>query len=235
VKLNADGTFVFTPHKGFEGTSTNFVYKVCDAGNLCSANTTVKIDFPNASVSLIDFKGAYKYNGNVELMWNTAAENQIAKFELERSFDARKWENAGVVNNNASTNVYAYIDNVGKGTAHKRDLYYRLKQTNEDGSTLMSRLLIVRVYNTKTLTMISVTPNPAKNDISANIQLLEDSYVAMRILDKDGNSVIHRIAEGSRGLNTFSVEGSSKLAPGSYILELIVNSKERMLVKLIKE
>ncbi len=55
VKLNQDGTFIFTPNKGFEGTSTNFVYKVCEegAGNLCSANTTVNIEFPNASYKVL--------------------------------------------------------------------------------------------------------------------------------------------------------------------------------------
>ncbi len=237
VKLNADGTFIFTPNKGFEGTSTSFVYKVCEegAGNLCSANTTVSIDFPNASTSLIDFKGSYKYNGNVELIWNTALHNNITKFSLERSFDGRKWEYAGTVGNNPDANIYAYIDNVGKGAALKRDIYYRLKQTNADGNMLVSKLLIVRVYNTKTLTMISVTPNPALNDITANVQLQENSYVSMRVMDKEGRAVIRKVVEGAPGLNTFTVDGSSKLEPGSYILELIVNSNERMLVKLIKE
>lgn len=237
VKLNADGTFIFAPRNGFEGTSTTFIYKVCDndGGNLCSANTTVNIDFPNASTSLIDFKGAYKYNGNVELMWNTAAGNNISKFELQRSLNGRDWEKAGIVSKQDDVNVYAYVDNVGKGTAHRRDLYYRLKQTNADGNTLMSRLLIVRVYNTKTLTMISVTPNPLKNDITANVQLLENSYVSMRILNSAGESVLHRLVEGTQGLNSFAVQGSSKLAPGSYILELIVNANERMLVRLEKE
>lgn len=237
VQLNADGTFVFSPKKGFEGTSTSFVYKVCDegAGNLCSGNTTVYIDFPRASTSLVDFKGAYKYNGNVELMWNTVKGNHTAKFELERSFDGRGWEKAGTVTSNPDVNVYAYIDNVGKGTAHRRDLYYRLKQTNTDGNVLISRLLIVRVYNTKTLTMISVTPNPAQNDITANVQLNEDSYVSMRVLNSEGKSVIYKTVEGTAGLNTFTVNGSSQLQPGAYMLELIVNSKERMLVKLVKE
>jgi hypothetical protein len=237
VKLNADGTFIFTPNKGFEGTSTSFVYKVCEdgAGNLCSANTTVNIEFPNASTSLVDFKGSYKYNGNVELIWNTALNNTITKFSLERSFDGHKWEYAGTVSNNPDANIYAYIDNVGKGAALKRDIYYRLKQTNADGNMLVSKLLIVRVYNSKTLTMISVTPNPSVNDITANVQLQESSYVSMRVMNKEGKAVIRKVVEAAPGLNTFTVDGSSKLEPGAYILELIVNSNERMLVKLIKE
>ncbi len=84
--------------------------------------------------------------------------------------------------------------------------------------------------------MISVTPNPAMNDIYMRMySCRKSSYVSMRVMNKDGQSVIRKVVEGVPGLNTFTVDGSSKLEPGSYILELIVNSNERMLVKLIKE
>ena len=57
----------------------------------------------------------------------------------------------------------------------------------------------------------------------------------MNIRNKYGSSVIRKLVEAEKGPNTFLVEGSSNLHPGSYNLEVIVNSKERMLVKLIKE
>ena len=37
------------------------------------------------------------------------------------------------------------------------------------------------------------------------------------------------------GINTVMMDGTSQLKPGLYILEVIVNSKERMMVKLVKE
>ena len=57
----------------------------------------------------------------------------------------------------------------------------------------------------------------------------------MKLRDQAGNTVISKVLEADRGLNNLLIEGSSSLTPGSYVLELIVNSKERMLVKLIKE
>jgi hypothetical protein len=135
----------------------------------------------------------------------------------------------------SNTPGYTYVDKLARNKVQNNDLYYRLKQLNADGSSVMSRLLVVRLYNTRTLTMISVTPNPAKNDISVNVQLQRIAYVSMRVLNTAGTSLMHKIVEGGVGNNNFILEGTAGLKPGAYTLEVIVNSKERMLVKLIKE
>jgi hypothetical protein len=57
----------------------------------------------------------------------------------------------------------------------------------------------------------------------------------MRLRDESGNTVLSKIVEADKGVSNLLVEGSHLLRPGLYVLELIVNSKERMLVKLIKE
>jgi hypothetical protein len=236
VELNENGTFTFTPDKNFKGSSTSFVYKICDNGNLCSPNATATIHFPTAQ--LVDFKGSYVNDGNVQLAWNTSSGSGIEKFELERSLNGSEWHNSGTIstgNSYSEINDYTYIDKVGKNIALKKDLYYRLKQIKSDGSVSTSRLLIVRVYNTKAVSMISVTPNPSKNDIAVNVQLQQNSMVAMRIINASGSTVMHKTADVNKGISNILVEGSSNLKPGLYTLEVIVNSKERMLVKLIKE
>ena len=82
---------------------------------------------------------------------------------------------------------------------------------------------------------MSVTPNPAKNDISVTAQLNESSYVAMKILNADGAIVMNKTSKADIGATNFILDGSSRLLPGAYTLDVSVNSKERMLVKLIKE
>jgi hypothetical protein len=236
VNLKEDGTFTFTPNKNFTGTSTSFIYKICDDANLCSPNATAVINFPATGLS--DFKGSYKLDGNVEIAWNTYAGTDINKFELQRSLDGHAWQTSGIIaaKNGITTNSdYTYIDKVGKNTALKKDLYYRLRQISGDGNTTISRLLVVRVYNTKVVSMISVTPNPAKSDIAVNLQLHESSMVSMRIINASGSTMLHKTAKADSGISNILVEGSSKLKPGMYTLEVIVNSKERMMVKLIKE
>jgi hypothetical protein len=234
VDLNEDGTFTFTPDKNFKGNTTSFVYKICDDANLCSPDATVYINFPAGS--LVEFRGSYRYDGNVELTWNAEPGNNTEKFELERNVEGKGWVSSGTISaKNTSQKNYSFIDEVGKNKVLKNDIYYRLKQIKNDGSVATSRMLIVRVYNTKTVSMISVTPNPSKSDIAVNVQLQENSLVAMRIINSSGAIVLHKTADAVQGNNNILVEGSSKLKPGLYTLEVIVNSRERMVVTLIKE
>lgn len=240
VELRGDGSFTFLPNPGFTGHSTSFTYKVCDNGygRLCSENATVKLNFPDESISLNDFAGLYNDGGQVLLKWATGYEYNSDRFEIERSIDGRKWHTAGTVKaqgKSTERKIYSFNDEVGKNTVLKKDLYYRLKQFDNGGKVATSRLLVLRVINTPTVKMVSVTPNPAKNDIAVTTQLNESSYVALKILNADGAIVMNKTSKADAGAHSFIMEGSSKLQPGAYTLDVTVNSKERMMVKLIKE
>lgn len=243
VVINDDGSFLFTPHKDFTGDKTSFTYKICEdgAGMLCSEDATVWIDFPEEdkkAEGMTEFLGAYKLNGNVELRWTTDAEKNLDYFELERSLDGKEWQSSGTVKAIGlpdKGHEYSYIDRVSRNTANRKDLYYRLKQIATDGNVAFSRLLVARVYNTRTLTMISVTPNPVQNDISVNVQLQEPSFITMRVVDTSGVLAIKETIRADKGANSYIISGSNGLSPGLYMLEVIVNSKETMLVKLLKE
>jgi hypothetical protein len=240
VVLQGDGSFTFTPNPNFSGHSTTFTYKVCDNGygRLCSQDAVVKLSFPEESVSLNELAGLYNDGGQVELKWVTGFEFNSNRFDIERSLDGRKWLTAGTVKAQGISTVkkvYSFYDEVGRNTALKKDLYYRLKQVDNEGKAAVSRLLVVRVYNTPVVKMMSVTPNPAKKDISVTTQLNESSYVAMKILNASGAIVMNKTSKADAGANNFIMEGSSNLLPGAYTLDVTVNSKERMMVKLIKE
>lgn len=243
VTINSDLTFTFLPNAGFTGHSTTFTYQICDQGfsPLCSEAATVTINFPSASslpVSLTDFTGLYNGNGNVQLQWVTNFEENSRIFEVERSLDGRNWETAGSLKAQGSSpvkNKYSFIDDVGRNTANRKDLFYRLKLVDNDGKTSLSRVLIVRVYNTRSTKMISVSPNPAKNDILATLQLNETSVVVMKVLNNAGSEIMRKTLKLGSGTNTILMDGTSKLVAGLYMLEVIVNNNERLLVKLIKE
>lgn len=243
VTINPDHSFSFTPNEGFSGNSASFTYRICDEGyeSLCSNEATVNITFPSGSmlpVSLIDFTGSYKSGGNVELSWITTFESNSDRFDIERSLDGLHWIKAGEVKAGGNSQIkreYVYTDAVGRNTANKKDLYYRLKQIDINGRVAVSRILIVRVYNTRSLRMVSVTPNPAKNDIAVNVQLEEPSFVMMRIINTNGREILRKSMKASAGMHSYLMDGSSQLQAGPYLLEVIINSRERMVVKLIKE
>jgi hypothetical protein len=249
VTINKDGSFSFIPNNSFTGSFTNFSYKVCDIEEspLCSEDANVTLKFPEGIAgvteeilpqSLYDFKGFYQEGGNVEIKWATNFEQNSDRFEVERSLDGSKWITAGTMKGqgiSANRQTYAFIDKVGRNTAHKNDLYYRLKQVNLDKKESFSKILVVRVFNKKSLRMVSVTPNPVVNDISVNVQLNEDAYVVMKIVNNEGNEMMRKSQRVEEGQNSFVMDGSNKLTPGMYFLEVTVNSKDRMIAKLLKQ
>lgn len=243
VVLNTDGSFTFTPNPGWKGNTTTFKYRVCDFGydSQCSQEATVTLNFATSGtlpVSLVDFKGLYRDGGDVELSWVTTFEQNNDRFDIERSLDGEKWEVVGSVKSQGNSSVrrsYSFIDAVGRNIVSKKDLYYRLRQFDLDKKQSVTKILIVRVYNTRALKTVSVSPNPAKNDIAVNVQLNEESYIVMKVLNASGAEVMRKSAKAGAGSNSYLMEGSSNLKPGMYVLEVTINSKERMIVKLIKE
>lgn len=185
--------------------------------------------------SLSKFNAAYGKN-YFELNWNTIA-GDFDHFEIERSLDGLNYETIGTVTNKdavSNEGLYAFRDHFHSAVARNNDFFYRLKEFEADGNIIYSKVLIARMFNTKSLASLSVTPDPLANDILVNVQLNEDSYVMMKVVDEKGNLILKEGQKAEFGPNTFTLEGTHGLHPGLYTLEVTVNSKERMIMKLSK-
>ena len=243
ITLNDDNTFSFTPDEGFRDNKVTFKYRVCEeiTNGLCSNEATVTIVFPNTTllpVTLLEFSGNYKNNGFVNLNWSTSSETNSDRFVIERSTDGQSWIEAGTVlaaGNSTIQHHYQFNDHVGKNTALKQDLYYRLRQYDKDGKSAVSRIMIVRVYNTRSVKTVSVTPNPARSDIQVMLQLSDASMTSLKIMNPAGQIVLNKTVKLQEGNHKVIMERSSSLQPGMYILEVVINGRERMIVKLVKE
>lgn len=239
VTLTSFGAFTFTPNPGFKGQTTSFTYIVCNNFGLCSDPATVLITFQNQGalpVTITDF-GAIYNNDKVNIKWTTVFEFNNDHFDIERSTDGVSYTSVGSVKGQGNSSMkrdYQFSDDVSRSVFSKNDLYYRLKQVDADGKASYTKILVVRVYRTKTLQSLSVTPNPAINDIKVNVQLNENAYIVIKVTNSNGIEVLRRTTRGSIGTNSFALEGTSRLQTGMYFLEVIVNSNERMNVKLIK-
>ncbi|HTS43412.1 MAG TPA: hypothetical protein VMH01_03375 [Puia sp.] len=186
--------------------------------------------------SLMNFNAEYGRNF-FDLNWNTVAEGGCDHFDIERSTDGNNYEKVGEVKKFQSISTdenYSFRDNVKPTIARKYDLYYRLKQVDGNGDFSYSKVLIARMYNTKSLAALSVTPDPAMNDILVNVQLKIRSYVVINLRDNEGNMVMKKEFHANDEFNTYKLDGTNQLQPGMYALEIIVNSNERMQMKLLK-
>lgn len=199
-----------------------------------SSNTSTNSKSLILRGNLSSFNASYGRN-YFELNWNTVA-GDFDHFEIERSLDGQKYETIGTVNNKAtvSEGQYNFRDRFRTAVALNNDFYYRLKQVESNGNIVYSKVLIARMYNTKSLASLSVTPDPMANDILVNVQLNENSYVVMKVSDEKGNLLLKEGKKAENGANTYTLEGTHNLQPGLYTLEVTVNSKERMVMKLAK-
>ncbi len=197
-------------------------------------------NIPSASTSLILHGSLSAFHANYgknyfELNWNTVAGN-FDHFEIERSLDGISYETIGSVSNTAanSDGQYNFRDRFHTVTGLNNDFFYRLKEVETNGNIIYSKVLIARMFNTRSLASLSVTPDPLANDILVNVQLREDSYVVMKVTDVQGNLILKEGQKAANGANTYTLEGTHNLHPGIYTLEVTVNSKERMVMKLSK-
>jgi hypothetical protein len=185
--------------------------------------------------SLSAFNAAYGRN-YFELNWNTVA-GTFDHFEIERSLDGQKYEKIGLVDGKQDASAegrFAFRDHFHNAVAVNNDFYYRIKEVEVNGNIIYSKILIARMYNTRSLASLSVTPDPLANDILVNVQLNEDSYVMMKVTDEQGNMLLKEGKKAGNGANVYTLEGTHQLRPGMYTLEVTVNSREKMIMKLSK-
>ena len=131
----------FTPSTRNEANNT------LTLGGITSFSDWTASDGVNESlpIELIDFSTIVSELG-IEINWVTASEQNNDFFTVERSYDGIAWENiTQIVGNGNSTfvNEYEFLDNTFRGNI----LYYRLKQTDYDGTISYSKIITVSFLN----------------------------------------------------------------------------------------
>lgn len=125
------------------------------------------IDFGATALplNLLSFMGKSfeKYN---LLMWQTAAEKNTARFELERSSDGIDYTPiATIAAKKNVNNTYDIKDN-----NLTDDMYmYRLKMIDQDGQYSYSNTLKISTEGNENTTLIEFSPNPTKEILNINL------------------------------------------------------------------
>ncbi|MEP7237498.1 MAG: FG-GAP-like repeat-containing protein [Ferruginibacter sp.] len=100
-----------------------------------------------------------KCNDDVCLQWQTDNEQQVSRFEIERSFDGQHFNYVGTIAaKNQLHNNYGSTDKTG----NQQNIFYRLKIINTDGDFKYSQ--VVRIRLDKKLD-VTLSPNPVKDQL----------------------------------------------------------------------
>ena len=188
--------------------------------NLDSFSSFVYISTTEQSplpVTLTYFK-ASKEGEMAVLNWATANEQNNAGYEVERSNNARNWTSLGFVdgkgeNNNSSSPLdYSFTDVAPLSGIN----YYRLKQTDLDGSYEYSRYVTVQ-FN-ENIRELTLYPNPATQG-KITLKVSEGTMQNCKIYSVSGIEIM------SKNLTSDEVDISS-LPAGMYILKVRLESGE---------
>ena len=137
-------------------------------------------------------------------------------FTIERSVDAYKWNEVGVIAGEGNTNTQVTYnwtdDNPFNGVS-----YYRLAQTDYDGTT--KRFDPIAVSCESSVTGYSVYPNPANDILNIDIELTsyQGNDVEIEIVDINGRVIQSQNAQLDRGYNHLEVD-LSEIPSGLYMI-----------------
>jgi parallel beta-helix repeat protein len=140
-------------------------------------------------VELINFRLTKKEN-TTQLTWQTASETNNKQFDIERSTDAKTWQNIGTVKGQGNFNTHKNY----KFTDEKPQLginYYRLRQVDFDGKSELSTILSA---NFSSKTTPSVFPNPFTKSIV--VDNVNDNEI-VTVYDALGRQVANYKAQGN--------------------------------------
>ncbi|AMJ67939.1 hypothetical protein AXW84_22850 [Hymenobacter sp. PAMC 26628] len=161
VPINLANDLSFQPAASYVGNAV-FTYTATSDRNLTStaASFTVPVANPLA-VELVQFD-ANPQNLDALLTWRTASEKNSDYFAIERSADATRFIELGMVRSQGSAASYQFVEK-GVGSILPGTVYYRLREMDLNGTATYSPVQAI-VFGTLFPEM-QLYPNPAVGEL----------------------------------------------------------------------
>jgi hypothetical protein len=177
-------------------------------------------------------------DNQINIQWKTTDSVVNHTFKIERSYDGEHFEatsNRSLEPNEEGSNEYSFTDLLSPKKTRQRDIFYRLAWKNEADSFTYTKPMLVRVNTSGTIDYITAFPHPESNDINMVVSLREQGYVVARLSDNEGSEILNQTGHIESGNELLALSGTNKLNAGTYWLEVRVNSKPALKLRLIKE
>ncbi|MFN4234674.1 MAG: CUB domain-containing protein [Bacteroidia bacterium] len=184
-------------------------------------------------VELVEFDGRREEGVN-KIHWTTLTEINNDFFTLERSEDAENFYEIakikGAGNSNTTLN-YSFID---RKIANNIE-YYRLKQTDFDGSFYYSHIIAISDKNIETLKVKNIYPNPTTNDFNIDVVTNLDDNLLITLTDIYGKKLQEFETVVNTGNNTIKIN-TDKIERG--VIFVNISSKDNninLTQKIVKQ
>ncbi len=181
-------------------------------------------------IELLSFD-AIMNNKHVDITWSTATETNNDYYTIEKSKDGIHFEPLSILDaagNSSSIINYKDIDtNPFEGIS-----YYRLKQTDFNGTFTYSKIVAVNYSLSKD--GFTIFPNPTQGEINITFEDLEQKEVLVVIRDISGKECFSKVIITQENQQLIGIDSEHKLAAGTYIITASSNNKlysKKLIVK----
>ncbi len=203
VGNNASTNATITANILPDGYSGSWNSTTCDADVNVSAAKTI---FNNVALpaTLISFRAQKTNDKDIELVWQTATEQNVSHFEIQYSSDSRTWstiDSKPAVGNSNTLQTYSYTHT----QANSEDNLYRIRVVDRDNRVEYSRVVSIKKDFKATFTMQKPYPNPVTDKVSFRLIAPEQGQGEIGVYNTAGNLVNKMTVEVEKGLNEFSL------------------------------
>jgi len=175
---------------------------------LVSSASTLPVEFLNFNATCDKSK--------IRIEWVTASETNNDYFTIERSSDAINFQSVGTVQGAGTSNSmveYTFFDN---STNNDLLTFYRIKQTDFNGDFSYSSITKIKCENLDNNDFFFYAGS-STNEIMCEIFLNDSGYRVLEILNEQGQVLIQRKMELSKGKNIFPLN-FIELSNGIYFI-----------------
>ncbi|MCS6822799.1 MAG: DUF839 domain-containing protein [Cytophagaceae bacterium] len=238
ITFTPDHRYLFVSFQNPNATNTASQTDAAGASVVFNTSTTVVIargeflgvplpvEWSSFDVSMVN-QGV-----GVALQWSTTAERNNNLFEIERSENGLQFEKIGEVKAVGNTNEISAYEFIDKKIPTADNIYYRLKQVDNNGVYSYSAVRQISPNNLASLKINTLFPNPVTHEVQLEVSSDKDEKVKVEICDMEGKLVMAFFVDMKKGNNKFSIK-ADELKAGIYSLTLTgTNHKEsRVFIK----
>ncbi|PIB35237.1 hypothetical protein BFP72_07425 [Reichenbachiella sp. 5M10] len=175
-------------------------------------------------IELLSFTGRY-VNHSVELKWSTASEVDNDYFTIERATAEFSWKEIKKIDGAGQSTTILNYQEVDYHVPNEQ-LYYRLKQTDYDGSFEYSEMITINQGLSDQI--LAIYPNPVGGMLSIEMSNLE--HAELKLFNNYGQQVAATYSVNSM---TGRID-VSQLPNGLYFLECTTSSQKSIKKILVK-
>lgn len=180
------------------------------------------ISLSTTPIELISFNGKVDKLGNSALLeWKTASNSMMRFIDIEKSIDGTLFTKVASVDPRDDKN-YTYTD----ANFRAQNAYYRLNQTDIDGTSSYSPIIYLKYDN---LGSLSVFPNPASDKIVVSHPKAVGTST-LRIISSTGQNVYKSEISAVDSQTTIDIQD---LSSGVYLV-VLESGKDKQYLKFIK-